>query len=375
MVEFRKAVKKAVPIERLPGDAPAPPAQQNVMPASDFVFSSRPTTGRQFIAERTAQEIYLEGLALSAAVSEWAATGARVAFPLDAPLSALISDVANRLATDQAWTLLSLSRAASKPKFLPAHAMNTCILSTYIGMHSGMRDDQIISLANISFLHDIGVSAIPHSSGLCLHQIFQEYDLISDAVAGMGCCAKPDSDYFEYIKKHPLDSLKLIDAAGRIDDPTIALAAVEHHERVDGSGYPNRKTAKEVSLASSILAVADTYLGITHRTSEGRGIKPFDAIRTISQMAGRKLSMDATRKFLQVMSIYPIGSGVRLNNGVIARVTGVNEKQLTKPLVRVVSAAGESFAVDQIIDLASEKLLFIREPVCIDPLDPVFNIG
>jgi HD-GYP domain-containing protein (c-di-GMP phosphodiesterase class II) len=363
LVEFRKTVKKEGVEERRPG-AEAP----------EFAFSARSGL-KHAVIDRTAQEIYLEGLVLSAAVAEWAASDARADFPLHEPLNALVGDVTNRLATDQAWALLSHCRASSEPRFLPAHSMNTCILASFIGMNMNLRDDQIAAVANIAFLHDIGLTRLSRNSDLCLHQTFNEYGLITKAAPAWDCCPKPNPDYLESIQRHPLDSLKLIDATGRIDDPGIALAAVNHHERIDGSGYPNRKTATDLSLASNILAVADTYLGITHRAAGGRGVEPFDAVRIISQLAGRKLSSEVTRSFLQSMSIYPIGSGVRLNNGIIARVIGANEKQLTKPVVMVISAVGDTFSVDQIIDLSREKLLFVREPVCLGPLDPVFNIG
>jgi len=82
------------------------------------------------------------------------------------------------------------------------------------------------------------------------------------------------------------------------------------------------------------------------------------------------------RNFLQIMSIYPVGSYVRINNGMVARVIGGNNTQITRPVVQVVSYAnGDPAKQDFIIDLKKEKLLFIREPLNLTPLDPVFHLA
>ena len=346
MVEFRKAIKRSVPQQ-----AAEPPRAEGG--GGEFSFSSQ-TLLKHAPADRTAQDLYLEGLALAAAVIEWAAAPQTGGFPLSKPLGILIMDICGWMDSEQSWRLLCLSRSTSEPLYLPAHSLNVCILTTYLALNSGLPADQVFPLANIAFLHDIGMAGFS--------KIWDNSRILTP-------------EQFAPIKNHPLETLKLIDGIGCCDDPGIALAAVEHHERIDGSGYPNSKNAGGISLTSHILIVADTFLAMTQKRKFREAVKPFDAVRVISQLAGRRLQTEAVRRFLQIMSIYPIGSGVRLNNGVIARVIAANEKQLTKPVVQVISGAGEFCEPDLLIDLRKEKLLFVREPVCLGPLDSIFNIG
>ncbi|MFA6450197.1 MAG: HD domain-containing phosphohydrolase [bacterium] len=346
MVEFRKAIKK---------DAPAASADPSRAAGAggDFNFSSQ-TLLRRPAKDRTAQSLYLEGLALAAAVIEWAAGPQTSDFPLSKPLEILVKDVCDWLDSEQSSRLLCLSRSSSEPLYLPAHSLNVCILTSYLAIRSGVPHDQVLSLSQVSLLHDIGMAG--------LSQYWDNSQILTP-------------EQLAPIKNHPLETLKLIDRIGCCDDPGMALAAVDHHERVDGSGYPNSKLAGQISASAHLLAVADTFTSMTHIRKFRKAIKPFDAVRAISHLSGHKLQMEAVRKFLQIMSIYPIGSGVRLNNGVVAKVIAANEKQLTKPVVQIVTGAGEYVEIDQIIDLQKERLLFIREPVCLGPLDSSFNIG
>ena len=347
MVEFRKIIKKEE-------QALALAREHARAEDAESAFTSRAATGKLSSPDRSAQDLYLEGLALSAAVFEWAATGYPNDFPLQQPLASLTRDVCNWLDSDQAWKLLCLCRASSEPLYLPAHSMNACLMSAYLARYMGLTPDQTLALAVAAFLHDIGMARV---------------EPVWD------CGQKLAPDKFAPILRHPLESLKLIDCIGCCEDPGVALAAVEHHERIDGSGYPNHKRGGEVATASHILSVVDVFLAMTHKRLYREAVKPFEAVRVISQLAGRQLQTEAVRTFLQAMSIYPIGSGVRLNNGLVGRVIAANEKQLTKPVVQIVGAAGEFCETNQVIDLQKEKLLFVREAVCLGPLDPVFNIG
>jgi HD-GYP domain-containing protein (c-di-GMP phosphodiesterase class II) len=346
MVEFRKAIKKD--LRAAAGTEHLPPGE-----GVEFNFSGRVPLVRRTPADRSAQDLYLEGLALAAAMIEWA-SGYGGDFPLMKTLEALIRDTCDWIATDQAWRLLTLCRASSEPSYLPAHSMNVCIIAAYLAFNTGMRDDQVSTFATVAFLHDIGMANLK--------------DILENA-------NKLNQDQLEEVKNHPLESLKLIDSIGCCDDPGVALMAVEHHERIDGSGYPNKKAGSDISSAAHILMVADIFSAMTHGRKYREAVIPFEAVRTITHLAGRQLQSDIVRRFLQLMSIYPLGSGVRLNNGVVARVISSNEKQLTKPVVQIITPAGEFCERDQIIDLHNEKLLFIREPVSLGALDPSFNIG
>ncbi len=346
MVEFRKAIKRDK-------------TQISVVETQAEILAAKPSFPRELLdrqpaTDRSAQDLYLEGLALAAATLEWAGGDTTAEFPLNEPVEALTNDVCNWLETEQAWKLLCLTRASSEPLYLPSHLMNTCVLTTYLALRSAISAEQVNTVSKVAFLHDIGMARVK--------PVWTSEEKLTP-------------EQFSPITEHPLESLKLLDTIGCCDDPGAALMAVEHHERLDGTGYPSRKTGAQISTLSNIISVADTYTAMTHKRRFRDALLPFDAVRAISQLAGRSLQIEAARLFLQRMSIYPIGSGVKLNNGIVGRVIAPNEKQLTRPVLQVVSSEGENFEPNQIIELKREKLLFVREPVCMAPLDPVFNIG
>ncbi len=346
MVEFRKAIKKDRP--QIVG------VEERTEPIISGPVFPRELLDKRHVTDRSAQDLYLEGLALAAASLEWAAGDTSSGFPLLKPLDSLTNDICNWLDSEQAWKLLCMNRASSEPSYIPSHLMNVCILSTYLALRSGISSEQTHSLSKIAFLHDIGMARVK--------PVWNTKERLT-------------AEQFAPIKDHPLETLKLIDETGCCEEPGAVLAAVEHHERLDGSGYPRKKTGGQISALSHILSVADIYTGMTHKRLFRDALKPFDAVRAISHLAGSSLQTEAARMFLQRMSIYPVGSGVRLNNGVLARVIASNEKQLTRPILQVISSENENFEPNQIVELNKEKLLFVREPVCLGPLDPVFNIG
>lgn len=345
MVEFRKVIKKdTAAVLVIPADRAEVPAES----ASEYM-TKHPEP------DRSSQDFFLEGLALGAAALEWAAREAPGEFPLRLPFENFIGGLLEFLNSADAWKLLSMTRACSEPSYLPSHLMNVCITTSWLAMRMGFGRRQLQWLATAAFLHDVGMARVP--------RVWDSPNTLSE-------------DEKAAIAPHPIESLKMIELVGCCGDPSLALAAAEHHERADGSGYPNRKNSAELSPASHILAVADVFTAMTNPRPYRGAMAPFDAVRALSHLAGRSLHTETVRRFLQIMSIYPIGSFARLNNGMVVRVIGGNETQLTRPVVQVISGtSGEPVEGSQVIDLKKEKLLFIREPLNLPALDPVFKIG
>ncbi|HOO57055.1 MAG TPA: HD domain-containing phosphohydrolase [bacterium] len=320
-----------------------------------------PGHGKDFIMPETRvprhviKDLYLEGLALSAVVFDWASKPELSDYPFADPINQLISRIIELLSGPDYWSLLCECRASSEPLYLPAHSMNVCITSTFMGLQLGIPDDQLTDLAVVSFLHDMGMARIPN--------IWEKGTRL-------------DETQKKQLHSHPIESLKVIHKTGCCSNPEIALAAAEHQERIDGSGYPNNKVSTDISAASHIISVTDSFDAMTHARAYRKPIHPFEAVRLLSRDAGTSLQTQAVRTFIQSMSIYPIGSGVKLNNGKIARVVACNGKTLTRPVVNIIDQKGASLTeTNQFIDLSSDKLIFIRQPHDISPLDPLFKIG
>jgi HD-GYP domain-containing protein (c-di-GMP phosphodiesterase class II) len=347
MVEFRKILRKDIAADG------ATLAQTGEPPAASGILAACAT---EISTERCFSErLFLEGIALNGAAFEWAAVEDPGEFPLAAHIDSLAREICDRLESSEAWKLLCITRARSEPDYLPAHSVSSAILSAHIGLRTNLPDERVIELAKIAFMHDIGMARIP--------RVWEKEDKLANHEISM-------------IQKHPLESLKAIAVSGCCDNPQVSVAAAEHHERADGSGYPHGKTADNLSETSLILALVDVYLALTHNRRHRSAIPPFDAVRAISGMAGKTFPISIVRDFLKIMSLYPIGSCVRLNNGDIARVISSCERQLTRPSVKVIiDRNGFPVRDGATINLKNEELIFIREPVCVASIDTVFKLG
>lgn len=125
----------------------------------------------------------------------------------------------------------------------------------------------------------------------------------------------------EVINRHPLQSAQKLEAAGIDDQLWIELVA-QHHEKLDGTGYPRKLKGDAIRREARILALADVYTAmVTHRPYRNP-IKHKDSLRDIFMQRGSKFDSKLTLLFLNELGVYPPGVYVRLNNGELAVVIG-----------------------------------------------------
>lgn len=125
----------------------------------------------------------------------------------------------------------------------------------------------------------------------------------------------------EVINRHPLQSAQKLEAAG-IDDALWIELVAQHHEKLDGTGYPRQLEGDAIRREARILALADVYTAmVTHRPYRNP-IKHKDSLRDIFTQRGSKFDAKLTLLFLNELGVYPPGIYVRLNNGELAVVIG-----------------------------------------------------
>ncbi len=123
------------------------------------------------------------------------------------------------------------------------------------------------------------------------------------------------------INRHPLQSAQKLDAAG-VDDLLWLELVTQHHEKLDGTGYPRKLQGDAIRREARILALADVYSAmVTHRPYRSP-IKHRDSLRDIFTQRGSKFDSKLTLLFLNELGVYPPGVYVRLNNGELAVVIG-----------------------------------------------------
>jgi HD-GYP domain-containing protein (c-di-GMP phosphodiesterase class II) len=235
---------------------------------------------------------------------------------------------------------MSKKTIIDEKNYLPYHSVNVCILSIKVGLTCGYNKQQLCELAISAFLHDIGM--------------IDNSEIIK----------KPDKlNYDEYIiiRKHPskgseiLQKLKTYYSDETINPETI----YEHHERIDGTGYPNGIKGKEnINEYAKIIGIVDVYEALTHLRPHRKEFSPLKAIQTILEMNDDKFDMTLLNSFIKALNFYLPGTIVKLNTGETGKVIEVNEIFPSKPKLEIISETASKY---KIIDLSKSADIYITE--------------
>jgi hypothetical protein len=145
-------------------------------------------------------------------------------------------------------------------------------------------------------------------------------------------------------------------AGGAVSEGVMDVCR-HHHERVDGTGYPDGLAGEQISLLSRMGAVCDVYDAVTSNRPYKTG---WDPAQSLSQMAGWKGHFDPKifQSFVKSVGIYPTGSLVRMRSGRLAVVLDQNPSTLTRPRVKLFFSTRAGLPLEpQILDLASSHVV------------------
>jgi HD-GYP domain-containing protein (c-di-GMP phosphodiesterase class II) len=197
--------------------------------------------------------------------------------------------------------------------YLYQHSVNSAILALAMGELLKLPPHRLIELGIGALLHDIGMLKLP------------EYLYLS---------AKPlEPKEWQMIKAHPMFGYRLLKGFSVAD--TIALTSWEHHERLNGSGYPRGLAGDKITLYSRILAVADSYDAITSKRTFKQVQEGHPGL--LELLKGRKTLYEesAVKALIYCLSLFPLGSLVLLSNASIGRVIRTNPQSPKAPIVQI----------------------------------------
>jgi putative nucleotidyltransferase with HDIG domain len=207
--------------------------------------------------------------------------------------------------------LTSLSRLKSFDEYTFYHSVNTSVLALALGRNLQMDRESLHLLGMGALLHDVGKTKIPL-------QILNKPDRLT-------------SFEYEIIKQHALRGAEILSNTTGVPELAV-LPALEHHERVNGTGYPFGRKQPELSLSGMITAVADIYDAITTDRCYHRAKSPHAALQFLYKLAERgDLHLELVQRFIRCVGIYPVGTCVKLNTGEIGLVTEVHPHDLLRP--------------------------------------------
>jgi HD-GYP domain-containing protein (c-di-GMP phosphodiesterase class II) len=197
--------------------------------------------------------------------------------------------------------------------FLAIHTVKSTITSIIIGSYMKLPAHRLIELGVAALLHEIGMVKLPS-------YIVQSKTELS---------SKDRST----LMLHPTLGFELLKS---FDFPiAISVAALEHHERENGSGYPHKLSGDKIGLYGKIIAVTCSYEAITakrpHRDARGG----YEGITDLLRNEGKRYDDSIVKALVFSLSIYPIGQFVLLSNGSKAQVVDVNPADPRFPIVQV----------------------------------------
>ncbi len=219
------------------------------------------------------------------------------------------------------------------------HSVNVAAYAAIIAGEYGIKGDELEKICLGGLLHDVGKMLVDP-------KILNKPGRLTD-------------EEFKEMKSHPVRGYNIL-----IDndvEENIAIIARLHHERCDGSGYPDGKTCDELPLSAQIAAIADVYDALTSERVYKKAISSNNAMMIIISESGKHFNPELVTIFQKTVGIYPIGSYVKLNNGYIARVIDQNEG-IVRPVIQVMfDDEGKKLDDQVVINLMDSKELYIVE--------------
>ncbi|MBH0188901.1 MAG: HD-GYP domain-containing protein [Nitrospira sp.] len=233
----------------------------------------------------------------------------------------VVSDMTDSVLRN-ADALTSLSRLKQFDEYTFYHSVNTSLLAMSLGRDLGFDRSKLHQIGVGTLLHDIGKTKIP-----------------------LEILNKPgrfEPDEMEVMKQHALRGVEVLSSTTGLDD-TYVRPALEHHERVDGTGYPHRRVRDELSQFGLIAAIVDIYDAITSDRCYHKGRTSHEALQFLYRISLEgHLDASLVERFIQVVGVYPVGSVIELDSGETAIVQKINHGALLEPVVLIVKSAGNT---------------------------------
>lgn len=211
--------------------------------------------------------------------------------------------------------LISLKDIRVFDDYTYAHSVNVCILSLITGITLSYNDLKLKELGVGALLHDIGKTKISK-------EVLNKPDDLTEAEYKE---MQNHSQYgFDILRQYPEISL------------LSAHIAFQHHERLDGTGYPRKLPAKDIHEYAKIVAVADVYDSLMADRPYRPSYTVNQALSILKRSAGSHLDEKIINALAANIAVYPIGTLVELNTGSIGIVCDINREQPTRPIVRII---------------------------------------
>jgi len=214
--------------------------------------------------------------------------------------------------------LMRLNQLKATDDYTFEHSLRVSILAAMLGKWLGYSDEEILELAESGLLFDMGKMRIPE-------YLLQKTDKVTP-------------EEFELIKKHAQFSYSILLRTRGVSS-NIKYAALHHHERMDGSGYPLRLRENQIHDFAKIIMVCDVFDALITDRPYSKAISPIMAAEYLLWSSGKLFDTKVCYVFIKNLAEFYIGKEVKLTTGETGTIVFIEENYPTRPIVRV----GEKF--------------------------------
>jgi HD-GYP domain-containing protein (c-di-GMP phosphodiesterase class II) len=222
-----------------------------------------------------------------------------------------ITDDLMRAITDNDAVAVDISALKVSDEYTFKHSVDVATMSMIVGRKYGLNDNEIYELGISGLLHDVGKSKIPN-------EILNKATRLTD-------------EEFAMMKQHSLFGYGILKDKYDLSN-AIKLGVLQHHEKMNSTGYPMGVSSDKINLFARIISVADIYDALVTERPYKKPFSPRDAVELIMSMT-EELDINVMRSFLESVILYPVGTDVELSTGEKARVIENNSKFVLRPKV------------------------------------------
>ena len=206
---------------------------------------------------------------------------------------------------------VDISQLRASDEYTFRHSVDVATIAMVIGKNMGLKHSDVHDIGIAGLLHDMGKSKIPP-------------EILNKP-------AKLTEEEFEVMKQHPVLGYRILQEKNEFKD-IISVAVLQHHEKINGCGYPMGVGADKITPYARILSVSDIYDALVTNRPYKKSYSQRTAVDILMSMTG-ELDIKVLQTFLSCVILYPVDTIVRLSNGEYAKVVKNNQNSALRPTV------------------------------------------
>jgi HD-GYP domain-containing protein (c-di-GMP phosphodiesterase class II) len=217
---------------------------------------------------------------------------------------------------DNPDALLWVSRLREEDVNTYNHGVKVALYLIALGRQLGFPKKELANLGMIGMLADVGKIKLPRA-------LLDKPGMLAP------------SEY-SLIKEHVRLGLDALREAGTLP-PEVELGIAQHHERLDGSGYPKGLKGNDISVYGRMAAISDSFAALITPRAYANPLPAQDALMNLYEWAGTSFHEPLVEQFVQAVGVFPVGSLVELSSGEVAIVVAHNRVRRLEPRVLVLT--------------------------------------